>query len=89
MSARELGRLKIMAGAEEEEVTLIAASGLMGVSYRQSKRIWRRYQDEGDAGLMHRLCGKPSARRKPSELSARVGSTDCFIWGNNYPYAML
>ena len=30
MSARELGRLKIMAGVEEEEVTLIAASGLMG-----------------------------------------------------------
>ena len=72
MSARERERMKIMAGVAEEEVTLIAASGLMGVSYRQSKRIWRRYQDEGDAGLVHGLRGKPSARRKPSALRKQV-----------------
>lgn len=72
MSANERERLKIMAGVAEEEVTLIAASGLMGVTYRQGKRIWRRYQDEGDAGLVHRLRGQPSARRKPSELRAQV-----------------
>jgi hypothetical protein len=72
MSGNERERLKIMAGVVEEEVTLIAASGLMGVSYRQSKRIWRRYQDEGDAGLVHRLRGKASARRKPSELREQV-----------------
>ena len=57
--------MKVMAGVAEEEVTLIAAAGLVGVSYRQSKRLWRRYQDEGDAGLVHGLRGKPSARRKP------------------------
>ena len=72
MSARERERLKIMAGVAEEEVTLIAASGLIGVTYRQGKRIWRRYQDEGDAGLVHRLRGKPSARRKPSPLREQV-----------------
>ena len=44
----------------------------MGVGYRQSKRIWRRYQAEGDAGLVHRLRGQPSARRKPPELRAQV-----------------
>jgi hypothetical protein len=64
--------MKVMAGVAEEEVTLIAASGLMGVSYRQGKRIWRRYQDEGDAGLVHRLRGKPSARRKPPALREQV-----------------
>ena len=42
------------------------------MTYRQGKRIWRRYQDEGDAGLVHRLRGKPSARRKPSELREQV-----------------
>ena len=72
MSQNERDRMKIMAGVEEDEVTLAAASELMGVSYRQSKRIWRRYQDEGDAGLMHRLRGKPSARRKPAELREQV-----------------
>lgn len=72
MSATERERLKIMAGVAAEEVTLIAASGLMGVCYRQSKRIWRRYQDEGDAGLGHRLRGRASARRKPTELREQV-----------------
>lgn len=72
MSGNERERMKIMAGVAEEAVTLIAASGLMGVTYRQSKRIWRRYQDEGDAGLVHRLRGKPSARRKPPALQEQV-----------------
>jgi Helix-turn-helix domain len=72
MSGNERERLKIMAGVAEEEVTLIAASGLMGVTYRQGKRIWRRYQDEGDAGLVHRLRGQPSARRKPTALREQV-----------------
>jgi len=64
--------MKVMAGVAEDELTLVAASELMGVSYRQGKRIWRRYQDEGDGGLVHRLRGKPSARRKPPALREQV-----------------
>src|SRR6266545_1985760 len=72
MSRKERDRLTIMAGVTEQELTLAAAGELMGVCYRQSKRVWRRYQAEGDAGLVHRLRGKPSARRKPPALKARV-----------------
>ncbi len=72
MSGKERERLKLMAGVAEAEVTLMAASGLMGVTYRQGKRMWRRYQDEGDAGLVHRLRGQPSARRKPAALREQV-----------------
>ena len=72
MSGNERERLKIMAGVAEEELTLAAAAGLMGGCYRQSKRIWRRYQEDGDAGLVHRLRGKPSARRKPPALREQV-----------------
>ena len=72
MSWKERERLKIMAGVAEGELTLVAAAGLMGLCYRQSKRIWRRYQDNGDAGLVHRLRGKPSPRRKPPELRVQV-----------------
>jgi hypothetical protein len=61
-----------MAGVAQEELTLVQAGELMGVCYRQSKRIWQRYQADGDAGLVHRLRGKPSARRKPPELRAQV-----------------
>jgi hypothetical protein len=72
MSLKERDRLTIMVGVKEEELTLVQAAGLMGVGYRQSKRIWRRYQDQGDAGLVHRLRDQPSARRKPPALRARV-----------------
>ena len=72
MSRKERERLTVMAGVTEQELTLVQAGELMGVCYRQSKRIWRRYQADGDAGLVHRLRGQPSARRKPPALRAQV-----------------
>ena len=72
MSRKERDRLTIMVGVKQEELTLVQAAGLMGVGYRQSRRIWRRYQDQGDAGLVHRLRGQPSARRKPPALRTQV-----------------
>ena len=72
MSRKERKRLTVMAGVTEEELTLVQAAELMGVGYRQSKRIWKRYQADGDAGLVHRLRGQPSARRKPAALRAQA-----------------
>jgi hypothetical protein len=57
---------------KDEELTLVQASELMGVGYRQSKRIWRRYQDSGDGGLVHRLRGKPSGRSKSPKVRAQA-----------------
>jgi len=59
MSRKERDRLTIMAGVRKQELTLVQASELMGVGYRQSKRIWRRYQADGNAGPVHRLGGQP------------------------------
>ena len=70
MSRKERERLPVLVGVKEHELTLVQAAELMTVGYRQSKRIWRRYQDAGDAGLVHRLRGQPGARRKPPELRA-------------------
>src|ERR1039458_8936673 len=70
MSRKERERMTVMAGVTDRKLTLVPASKLMRVSYRQSKRIWKRYQADGDAGLVHRLRGQPSARRKPPELRA-------------------
>jgi hypothetical protein len=64
--------MTVMTGVKRQELTLVQAGELMAVCYRQSKRIWRRYQDAGDAGLVHRLRGKPSARRKPPALRAQA-----------------
>jgi hypothetical protein len=72
MSRKERDRLSIMTGIKRRELRLVQAAGLLGLGYRQIKRVWRRYQVEGDAGLVHRLRGKPSGRGKPTGLRARV-----------------
>jgi len=72
MSGKERERMTVMVGVKTKELTLVQAAELMAVGYRQSKRIWQRYQADGDAGLVHRLRGQPSARRKPPELRAQA-----------------
>jgi hypothetical protein len=50
----------------------VQAAEMLGLSHRQTKRVWRRYQAEGDAGLVPRLRGQPSPRRQPPALRAQV-----------------
>ena len=72
MSRRERERLAVLAQVKSGELKLVTAGAVMGVSYRQAKRVWRRYRIEGDAGLVHRSRGRPSPRRKPPEIRRRV-----------------
>jgi len=64
MSAGERRRLEMLSRVQRKELTLAAASRVLGLSYRQAKRIWARYQADGDRGLVHRLRGRPSNRRQ-------------------------
>ena len=72
MSEQERKRVGIMVSVKAGELSLTEASAVLGLGYRQTKRIWRRYQDHGDAGLVHRLRGQPGQRRKPPELRAKI-----------------
>jgi transposase len=72
MSRHERERMTIMAGVKNQELTQVQAAQLLGLGYRQTKRVWRRYQAEGDAGLVHRLRGQPGLRRKPPALRIQV-----------------
>ena len=72
MSRKERKRLTVLAQVNRSQLTLKEASGILALSYRQAKRVWRRYRDLGDAGLVHRLRGKPSHRRTEPELRARI-----------------
>jgi transposase len=72
MSRKERERIVVMRGVKADELSQMQASELLGLSYRQAKRIWRRYQAEGDAGLVHRLRGKPGLRHKPVSLRVEV-----------------
>jgi len=71
MSRKERRRLVEMALVAEGRLTLRKASERSGLSYRQMKRIWKRYQAEGAAGLVHRGRDSPSNHRKPEEFRVR------------------
>src|SRR5450756_44845 len=48
------------------------AAELLGVSYRQSKRIWARYRGGGAKALQHGNCGRGSNRAYASKFRAAV-----------------
>jgi transposase len=62
MSAKERDRLKVMARVKTGGIRLVEAAEILGLSYRQSKRLNRRYLEEGDPGLIHRGRGQPGNR---------------------------
>lgn len=72
MSSRELKRFGVMARVEKEALNLVNAAAILGLSYRQVKRIWRRYQEEGAEGLQHRSVGRTSGRGKPKKFRLKV-----------------
>ncbi len=72
MSEKERKRLWLMKKVKATEITLIKASELAGISYRQMKRVWKRYGQEGDAGLVHLSRGRESNRSRPAAFRKRV-----------------
>ena len=72
MSRKERNRLAVLVGVKKRELNLVQAAELSGLSYRQMKRVWHRYQEQGDAGLVHRLRGRPSLRRIAPPVRAKI-----------------
>ena len=72
MNRKERDRMTIMTRVKQKVLTLVAAAGLMGLGYRQAKRVWRRYQAQGDIGLVHRSRGQPSQRRTAPAVRERI-----------------
>jgi len=72
MSKKERERKVEMAGVAEGKMTIREASDRLGLSYRQCRRVWKRYSEEGDAGLVHRGRGRRSPHAKPLEFREAV-----------------
>jgi transposase len=72
MSSKERKRLGIMARIDAGEIRLKDASNILGISYRQIKRIRVRYRQHGDAGLVHQNRGRPSNHKYPDEIKDLV-----------------
>jgi len=72
LSAKERMRLVVLARVQEKSMTMRDASHILGISYRHTRRIAKRYREEGDAGLIHRKRGQPSPRAKPPAFKQKV-----------------
>src|SRR3989475_7311858 len=72
MSKRELGRVEALARVRSKQLRVVDAAQLMRVSYRQAKRLWKRYGEEGAAGLKHRSAGRPSNRAYEEKSRQKV-----------------
>ena len=72
MSRRELGRVELLAWVRSGELQVVDAAALMRVSYRQAKRLWKRYGEEGATGLKHRSAGRTSNRTHPGKFRRKV-----------------
>src|SRR5215468_1003908 len=72
MSKGELRRVEVLARVRSNQLRVVDASRLMRVSYRQAKRLWKRYREEGAAGLKHRGAGRASNHTYPQKFRQRV-----------------
>jgi len=72
LSIKELDRLKLVHEVEQGRISGVEAAKALGISTRQFKRIRKRHREKGDAGLAHRLRGRPSNRGIPQELRDKV-----------------
>ncbi len=72
MSAKERDRSKVLERVGRGELTLKEAAEMTGVSYRQMKRLKKRFEKDGDQGFVHQGRGKAGNRGHKEELKKRV-----------------
>ena len=72
MSGRELTRVEVLSRVKAGTLSLGSAATLLAVSYRQAKRLARRYRAEGAKGLRHRSAGGGSNHARPAAERAQV-----------------
>ena len=72
MSKRELGRVEVLSRVRSRDLRVVDAAALLRVSYRQAKRLWKRYREEGGAGLKHRSAGRRSNRAYAESFRRQV-----------------
>jgi transposase len=72
LSRKELHRPGLVKAACAGRITTRQAAQALGLSLRQTRRLKRRFETEGAAGLPHRSRGRPSQRRLPRATREEV-----------------
>lgn len=72
MSEKEIKRTEMMSQLAKKQISQGMAAAHLGISVRQVKRLWRKYQDQGAEGLINKSRGKPSHNQMDGEVMRRV-----------------
>jgi hypothetical protein len=72
MSGKERKRMVVLGDVKKQRMSLAEAGQLLGLCYRQAKRIWKRFKESGEVGLVHRSRGRAGQRRKDVKFRQRV-----------------
>jgi transposase len=72
MSVRERHRLEAFSQVKSGQISIGKAGELCGLSHRQARRVWKRYKEHGDAGLVHQGRGRQGNHRTRTKLRERV-----------------
>jgi hypothetical protein len=72
MSTKEVEKYEIFQRCQRSEISLRQAARLLKLSYRQTKRLWKTFRQEGKDGLISKRRGKPSPRAFPIHLKREI-----------------
>ncbi len=72
LNQKELSRARVLALVTEGHLLVKEAAGRMGLSARQTRRLLRRYEKAGAAGLAHGNRGRPAANGVAAETRQRI-----------------
>ena len=72
MSEREMRRAAVLAQVKSGGWRLVEAAERMELSYRQAKRLWKRYRKDGAAALVHGSAGRDSNRATPKKVRRKA-----------------
>jgi transposase len=72
MSAKERRRKVEFEGVKKGRLSIKKAAIRLELCYRQCRRAYKRFREQGDAGLVHRRRGQRSNRAKPQVLKEAV-----------------
>lgn len=72
MSEKEIKKTEIMSQLAEKQITQRMAAEHLGISVRQVKRLWNKYQKQGAEGLINKSRGKASHNQLDEEVKKRV-----------------
>ncbi len=71
LSRKELNRVEVLAEVKAGSLRLTEAAERMGLSYRQAKRLWKRYRRKGLRDCNMATAGGAGTGRTPSRFAQR------------------